>query len=174
MNWYKKAQTQPTLIIMRGLPGSGKSTTAQEMAGETGIVLSTDDYFMVEGEYQFDPEKLGVAHKWNQERAKQQMALGKNPVIIDNTNVQPWEARPYVQMADEMGYDIQIVEPSSPWWTEKFKEGMSPEEMEDLTDVLDQRNTHGVPRDIIRNKIENWQHNITDQDIRDSKAPWEK
>jgi len=46
--------------------------------------------------------------------------------------------------------------------------------MEDLTDVLDQRNTHGVPRDIIRNKIENWQHNITDQDIRDSKAPWEK
>lgn len=31
------------LYIMSGVPGSGKSTFARQLAGETGIVLSTDN-----------------------------------------------------------------------------------------------------------------------------------
>ena len=34
---------------MRGLPGSGKSTKAKKIAAETGIIYSTDDFFMVDG-----------------------------------------------------------------------------------------------------------------------------
>ena len=44
---------------MRGLPGSGKSTKARKIAGQFGVVYSTDDFFMVNGEYKFDPKMIG-------------------------------------------------------------------------------------------------------------------
>jgi tRNA uridine 5-carbamoylmethylation protein Kti12 len=48
-----------TLIIMRGLPGSGKSTRARELQ-EKGVIHSTDTYFTnpLTGEYEFDFEKI--------------------------------------------------------------------------------------------------------------------
>lgn len=38
-----------TIILMRGVPGSGKSTKAKKLAGTSGIVYSTDDFFMKNG-----------------------------------------------------------------------------------------------------------------------------
>lgn len=38
-----------TLILMRGLPGSGKSTKAKKLADNIGIIFSTDDFFMIKG-----------------------------------------------------------------------------------------------------------------------------
>ncbi|KAJ7995138.1 hypothetical protein DPEC_G00241450 [Dallia pectoralis] len=58
------------LILMRGAPGSGKSTRARELlsTGSNGLVLSTDDYFSQENGYLYDPGLLGEAHNWNQIR----------------------------------------------------------------------------------------------------------
>jgi len=50
---------------MRGIPGSGKSTTAKKLAGETGKIHSTDNYFMVDGVYQFNPKNLSENHEAN-------------------------------------------------------------------------------------------------------------
>lgn len=36
----------------------------------SGIILSTDDYFYINGQYQFDVQYLGEAHEWNQNRGK--------------------------------------------------------------------------------------------------------
>lgn len=44
---------------MRGLPGSGKSTKAKKIAGELGVIYSTDDFFMVNGQYVFDGKMIG-------------------------------------------------------------------------------------------------------------------
>jgi tRNA uridine 5-carbamoylmethylation protein Kti12 len=56
-----------TLYIMRGVPGSGKSTLAKQLAeGDESKIFSTDDYWMKDGTYQFDPKMLGNAHEWNQ------------------------------------------------------------------------------------------------------------
>ena len=44
---------------MRGLPGSGKSTLARKIADKTGLVYSTDDFFMINGEYVFEPKMIG-------------------------------------------------------------------------------------------------------------------
>ena len=57
MNWYRMAQ-QKKLIIMRGLPGSGKSTKDKQL-GEGGTILSTDDFWYVDGEYKYDKETQG-------------------------------------------------------------------------------------------------------------------
>ena len=101
------------LILMRGVSGSGKSTLAKEIASrhEGAVILSTDDFFMVEGEYVFDPKKISLNHGKNQERARSAMRDGTPCVIIDNTNTQSWEMKPYVLAAVEYGYQVEIHEP---------------------------------------------------------------
>lgn len=87
------------LIIMRGVPGAGKSYLARQLRGN-GVVLSTDDFFInYQGQYVFDRYRLSEAHEWNQKRADQKVRVGTNPVVIDNTNLEVWEMQPYVTMA---------------------------------------------------------------------------
>ena len=51
------------VIIMRGLPGSGKSTEAKSYILTHGaVVVSADDFFMVAGKYRYNPAKIGDAH----------------------------------------------------------------------------------------------------------------
>ena len=50
------------LVLMRGLPGSGKSTLAKKIAGNQGVIYSTDDFFIVKGEYKYDPKMIGQYH----------------------------------------------------------------------------------------------------------------
>ena len=52
------------LYLLRGVPGSGKSTVAQNIGGTH---FETDKYFMVDGEYKFDPTKLKQYHQMCQD-----------------------------------------------------------------------------------------------------------
>ncbi|NXT05348.1 N42L2 protein, partial [Prunella fulvescens] len=113
----KFSSSQKLLLILRGLPGSGKSTLSRVLLGRScdGIVLSTDDYFRQQYGYTYNAAQLGDAHEWNRKRAKQAMEQGKSPVIIDNTNTQAWEMKPYVEVALEKGYRVEFHEPDT-WW----------------------------------------------------------
>jgi predicted kinase len=142
------------LYITRGISGSGKSTLAKSLAPKENI-FSTDDLFMVDGEYKFDPTKLGLYHKMNQERVEDAMIKGISPIVADNTNTQSWEIQPYVKLADKHGYKVELKEPNTPW---KFD-----------SKELARRNTHGVPEESIKKMIDRYQHNITVNDIRDYK-----
>jgi NEDD4-binding protein 2 len=97
------------LVVMQGASGSGKTTLAKHIASVIDAeVYSTDDFFMVDGQYKFDPTKLAVYHKLNQDRAIAAMENGAN-VVIDNTNIQAWQARPYVAYAVEHGITVKFV-----------------------------------------------------------------
>ena len=125
-----------TLVIIRGLPGCGKSTYADNYFGkeENSVAfLSTDDFWGTA--YDFDPHRLGEAHAWNQVRAIQAMHSGAERIVIDNTNSQKWEYGVYVAAGVAMGYVISIVD--------LFDGGCSDEE-------LAERCTHSVPADVIR------------------------
>lgn len=93
-----------TLILMRGLPGSGKSTKAKELAGKEGLIFSTDDFFMVGDKYVFDPKRIGEYHEKNQERTIKAMKQEKPLIVIDNTNIKLWEMRKYVEAGEAHGY----------------------------------------------------------------------
>ncbi|CAL8351587.1 unnamed protein product [Lota lota] len=148
-----------SLILMRGLPGSGKSTTARELvcAGPSGVILSTDDYFANQDGYLYDPSLLSVAHQWNQNRADEAMLKGRSPLIIDNTNLQAWEMKPYIVMALERGYRVYFQEPNTQW---KF----DPVELE-------KRNKHGVPQQKISQMLERFCFPISVETVMISQEP---
>ncbi|CAL8349259.1 unnamed protein product [Arctogadus glacialis] len=148
-----------SLILMRGLPGSGKSTFARELActGPTGVILSTDDYFANQDGYTYDSSLLPIAHQWNQNRADEAMLKGCSPLIIDNTNLQAWEMKPYVAMALERGYRVFFQEPNTQW---KF----DPVELE-------KRTKHGVPQQKIAQMLERFCFPISVETVMTSQEP---
>jgi len=121
------------VVIMRGLPGSGKSTVAKKLAAtvEGAVIVSADDGLMVGGQYQFDVTKLGAAHGACQAAFKTALAFNKPLVIVDNTNTTPQEIQRYMDMAQNFGYEaVVMVVPCD-------------------VDTSAARNTHGVPREAI-------------------------
>jgi len=97
------------IIIMQGASGSGKSTKARELkAIHNATIHSTDDFFVVDGLYNFNPKLLAQYHGQNLCATIEDMKMGKN-VIVDNTNTKRWEVKPYVESAIQLGYDVQFI-----------------------------------------------------------------
>lgn len=116
-----------TLTLIRGISGCGKSTEAAKTPQQQ--VFEADQFFVVNGEYKFDPSKLADAHAQCQNNARQCLVDGGS-CIVANTFTQRWEMEVYLQMANELGVNVNIVD--------LFDGGCSDEE-------LAARNTHGVP-----------------------------
>ncbi len=143
--------TKKTLVVCRGVPGSGKSYLAKQIKknhDELGIdcqIFSTDDYWYVDEEhpYQFDFAKIGQAHRWNQKRTRQALHNDVPVVIVDNTNTTWKEVKEYAQMAVLHGYKIDILEPKNYWSKD--------------VDECFKRNTHGVPREVIQKMLDRFQ-----------------
>jgi energy-coupling factor transporter ATP-binding protein EcfA2 len=95
-----------TLILLRGLPGSGKSTLAETIGGEH---VEADQYFMVQGQYQFQPEKLKQAHEWCRNQVQDWMFLNVPLIVVSNTFTQEWEMEPYFQLGEKFGYRVSSV-----------------------------------------------------------------
>lgn len=136
---------------MRGIPGSGKSYTSKELIKDTeGVVLSTDDFFMSDGSYKFNPKLISRAHAWNQRRVETAMIENIPTVVVDNTNTQHWEYKPYQDMAKKYGYTVKVMHPTSPWWLDMEDRIINNSFTEDDVEMLFNKNTHGVPKDTIR------------------------
>jgi predicted kinase len=99
------------MVIMRGLPGSGKSSLARILARNLSpnLICSADSYFETKDGYQFSKDRLSAAHAACLERAEDIVSYG-GTVIIDNTNSRRSEYQKYIDLADENNYDIYIIE----------------------------------------------------------------
>lgn len=96
------------LILLRGLPGSGKSTVA-ELIGAKGAGYAhfeADMYFMEDGVYKFDPTKLRMAHNWCQIQTEKAMADDTAIVIVSNTFTQEWEMERYYELGKIYNYRV--------------------------------------------------------------------
>jgi len=86
------------ITIVRGLPGSGKSTFARTLSGF--VHLEADMYFVdSDGRYNYNPNELRRAHRWCQETARALVNSGQK-VVVSNTFTRLWEMEPYFDMAD--------------------------------------------------------------------------
>lgn len=99
------------LILLRGLPGAGKSSFAKTMWSEY-VVCEADDYFVENGEYKFNARDLPKAHNWCKFRVEVFMKDNQvNPqfypnIIVSNTFTQEWEFRDYYKLAEQYGYRV--------------------------------------------------------------------
>ena len=156
-------------FLLGGVPGSGKSSVARsiactETAGDgdflTGdfwtdksvtyyglkgqdyicaAIHSTDEYFMKDGEYKFNPRQLGIFHNANFKAFRSSCEAGIQVVICDNTNTTRKEWKKYAKCAEGHGYIVAHVTMPHPH-----------------PDVAAERNTHGVPKEAIERMIRRW------------------
>jgi predicted kinase len=101
------------LILLRGLPGSGKSTFAKTMWSEL-VVCEADDYFIDEetGEYKFNQRDLPKAHNWCRFRVETFMKDNivneqfYPNIVVSNTFTQEWEMKEYFELAKKYNYKV--------------------------------------------------------------------
>jgi predicted kinase len=148
----KISNPDKVLVIMRGIPGAGKSTRAKNLV-EGGRIHSTDTLIEESHDYrQFFSDmissgsfvNLSRMHSKNLQNAKKSIDEGISPIVIDNTNIRANESKAYVEYALKAGYDdanIRIVDVGTG--------GLTAEE-------LANRNTHGVPLKKIEEMIKTY------------------
>jgi predicted kinase len=102
------------ILILRGLPGCGKSTLAQEI---------TETYPLYEAISKDTLRELHPGESEKQIHARQmnwievRLALGRY-VIIDNTNLNPKTVENYKTFAAEKGVGCRVYDMTDvPWWT---------------------------------------------------------
>lgn len=107
-----------SIKIIRGVPGSGKSSLTKQLFAEYGLngiqvfSCSADHYFERDGVYSFDVKKLGEAH--NECFRKYALLVtgmvpGAGLIVVDNTNTTVSEMQPYVRMADAFNIPFEII-----------------------------------------------------------------
>jgi len=106
----------PTLFLVRGIPGSGKSTFAKHIWNEYAI-CEADKFFHNKetGEYNFDASRLKEAHEWCRNEVETRMKDHQaNPqyypeIVVSNTFTQEWEMQSYIDLAAKYGYQVTTL-----------------------------------------------------------------
>lgn len=128
-----------TMFLIRGVSGSGKSTLAKLLCAANTDVLSyhaeADQYFMVNGKYEFKPEKLQHAHADCIARVEDAMVSGGfGRVVVSNTFTRLWELEPYIILATRLGWRYSVIHMET-------RHG----------------NEHGVPDEAIERMLARWE-----------------
>lgn len=94
------------LALVRGIPGSGKTTLATEVL-DAELDVDSDRYFEDDnGNYNFDASKLGDAHNWCRGTVEDAMENGVQSIAVHNTFTEQWEFVRYIGLAAQHGYRV--------------------------------------------------------------------
>lgn len=127
------------LVLVRGIPGSGKSTVAN-MISDTGYWFhyEADQYFVDKnGNYDWDASKIGDAHKWCQSMTENALKMEYN-VVVSNTFTTIKELRPYFVIAKELSITPIVITANGAF-----------------------NNVHNVPLDTLAKMRDRFQHDLS-------------
>lgn len=130
------------VILLRGLPGSGKSTFGKKNFPEAYFVSSDFFFEDSEGGYHFDPGKIGEAHAYCMRDFISALTDKRPLVVVDNTNITKIELAPYILVANAFGAEVEIITIS----------------YSNLIEL--NRNIHGVPYRTLMDMEARWENNF--------------
>lgn len=99
------------VIILRGAPGSGKTSLARLfvlMHGPMTLVISADSYVYENGG-KWSPEAMLTAHRQCQDQFVRALAIGVELIVIDNTNTKESDFACYQEAARLYGYEVRCL-----------------------------------------------------------------
>lgn len=137
--------------ILCGISGSGKSTLTEQIICTTNkelTICSADQYFMMGGEYRFNPGELPKAHAECLRNYVHALQQHKDLVVVDNTNTTVAEVAPYAALAQAYGYDLEVII------------------LEADVEMAHARNVHGVPLAVIQGQANRL------EDLVETLPPW--
>lgn len=105
------------VILLRGLPASGKSTFAKDLVSKDNsyVRVNKDDIrSMISLPWSKESEKLVIDIR--DESIKSALARGKN-VIVDDTNFHPKHIERVIEIANELSVKFEIKDFDTPIWT---------------------------------------------------------
>lgn len=130
----------PTLTIIRGLPGSGKTTLARQLAQKPALYnlrtkhLETDMFFTSrDGSYTMDHALLPRAHRWCETETIKALRGGMS-VVVSNTFHMARFLKPYLEAAERRAVRVAIIK-----CTGRFK------------------SVHGVPEAVMSMMAREWE-----------------
>lgn len=105
------AESSVNLILVRGLPGSGKSTLSKLLSDQGKYpVFSIDEFFTdQDGNYSFDYSKNYLAYKTCEENTEKAIQSGNEMILVDHTFTIEWEMEPYFKLARKYGCLLHVI-----------------------------------------------------------------
>lgn len=97
------------LTLIRGLPGSGKSSLAKQLAIGGAIIVEADMWFrQANGKHLFNPDALQEAHRWCKDTARI-FLWNKHDVIVSNTSTRARFVANYRDLAEVCGAEFEVI-----------------------------------------------------------------
>ena len=125
------------LLLIRGLPGSGKTTLSYSPEYKDYVKIEADQFWKVDGVYTFKFKFLGYAHEWCRGRTAYHMNRG-NDVIVSNTFISSYTMFHYYELSVNFGYTFKIINCYN-----------------------DYGSIHDVPEDVLESMTKRWEHYTT-------------
>lgn len=102
-----------TLVIIRGIPGAGKSTLAKALSKALPSPvhhLEADQFFThSNGKYTYVPHLVPIAHEWCRRSVERCMQETVPTIIVSNTSTVRGRVEVYLELAQIHGYKVQQI-----------------------------------------------------------------
>jgi hypothetical protein len=142
------------LIMVRGLPGTGKSTLGKRLCTEfDGIQIENDQQFTINGEYVYSAAKLDAAHHATLLETRNLMSEGAPCVVVSNTFTRFWEMDGYHELAKRFNYttlefDLYL------YIRRKLSRSGATFSVPAFLEFLSKSNVHSVPEDKLKSMLD--------------------